>query len=123
MFQLKSRVYIQFYENRIKVSRLDTQESVEEKSEEAFSSSRLIIGDFEIAETCLRTMIKKLWNSRWGLPQLFALVQVMEKCEGGLSNVEKRVIKEVVERCGAKKVKIYEGKYPLSLSDALKLLQ
>ena len=63
--------------------------SLEEKSKEAFSSSRLIIGDFVAAETCLRTLIKKLWNSRWGLPQLFALVQVMEKCEGGLSNVEK----------------------------------
>lgn len=123
MFGLKSQVYIQFYENRIKVSRLDTQESVEEKPKEAFSSSRLIIGDFVAAETCLRTLIKKLWNSKWGSPTLLAVVQVMEKCEGGLSKVEKRIIQEVVERCGAKKVKIYEGKYPLSLSEVPKHLQ
>ena len=46
MFDFTIPIYIQLYENRIKITRLDTQEVVEQIAEEPFTSVRLLLGDF-----------------------------------------------------------------------------
>lgn len=115
-------LYIQFYENRIKISRLDTDEVVEQVAPEPFTSSRMLLGDFEKGEKCLRLAIQKLNVGRWITPKINAVVQAMSKTEGGLSKVEVRAFQELTERCGGRKVYIYQNDRPLRLREAESLL-
>ncbi|MFT7099751.1 MAG: hypothetical protein ACJA19_000250 [Bacteroidia bacterium] len=47
----------------------------------------------------------------------------MSKTEGGLSAIEIRSFKEVIERCGAKKVFISQNENTLGIHEALKALK
>ncbi len=60
MFDFTIPIYVQLYENRIKITRLDTQEVVEQIAEEPFTSVRLLLGDFENGEKCLKLALIKL---------------------------------------------------------------
>jgi len=123
MFDFTIPVYIQFYENRIKITRLDTQEVVEQIAEEPFTSVRLLLGDFENGEKCLKLALIKLKFRKWLSPQLSAIVHAMSKTEGGLSAIEMRGFKELIERCGAKKVFIYQNENTLGIHEALQVLK
>lgn len=123
MFQLTIPLYIQFYENRIKITRLDTNEVVEQVAPEPFTSVRLLLGDFEKGENCLKLAIKKLKMRKVFAPQLIVIVQAMSMTEGGLSTIEMRAFKEVCERCGGKEVYIYQNEKPLEIQEALKALK
>jgi hypothetical protein len=123
MFDFTLPIYIQFYENRIKITRPDTQEVVEQIAEESFTSVRLLLGDFENGEKCLKLALIKLKFRKWLSPQLSAIVHAMSKTEGGLSAIEIRSFKEVIERCGAKKIIIYQNENTLGIHEALKALK
>ena len=123
MFLKPIPFYIQFYENRIKITRLDTREEVEQVAIEPFTTVRLLMGDFEKAENCLRLAIKKLKLNKWISPQFNAIVHPMSKTEGGLSLVENRGFKELAERSGGKKVLVYEKREALEIQEALRILK
>lgn len=123
MFFKPIPLYIQFYENRIKITRLDTREEAEQVAIEPFTTVRLLMGDYEKAENCLRLAIKKLHLNKWISPQFNAIVHPMAKTEGGLSLVESRGFKELAERSGGKKVLIYEKKEALGIQEALRILK
>lgn len=116
-------LYIQFFENRIKITRLDTEEVVEQIAPQPFTSVRLLLGDFENGEKCLQLAIKQLNLSKWLAPQMNAVAQAMSMTEGGLSKVEIRAFKELTERCGARKVYVYENDEPLRVLKAINLLK
>lgn len=52
-----------------------------------------------------------------------AIVHAMSKTEGGLSAIEMRGFKELIERCGAKKVFIYQNENTLGIHEALQVLK
>lgn len=75
--------------------------------ESRFSTSRLLVGEFEAADECLRAGFKTLKIMTFPLyvkPNVTIFPQ--EMCEGGLCSVERRVLLELGYSAGAKKVEI-----------------
>ncbi|MBR9861463.1 hypothetical protein GYB22_12115 [bacterium] len=117
-------VYIQLFENKAVITRLDTREKIYSNSGLKFSNERLIIADFLNAEKTLKETLKRLIPNSFAIfPHLKVVIQQMEKTEGGLSSVEKRVLKEVCERNGAKYAITVEGNEALSIEQALEHLK
>ncbi len=95
--RIRASAYLKVYRNRFWLRDLHTGNTVEGVSEKSFSTSRLIVGDFVVAEALLRKLYKQLYSSRLLLPQARVVTQVMELNEGGLCAVEMRVLRELIE--------------------------
>ena len=53
---------------------------------------------------------------------LTVLIQQLEGTEGGLSDIEKRALRDLAEMAGGRKVVICEDSRPLTIADALSRL-
>ncbi len=74
-----------------------------------------MIGQFLVAENLLKRAVKEM--SKGGIFAISprVLIQPLEMVEGGLSEIEERVLKEVTMGAGASKVVVWVGR---ELSDA-----
>lgn len=116
-------IYIKLYTNKVEVIRLDNGEAIEQKAINDFSNSRLVIADFTYATELIQSIIKGLIPKTIFSKRLTILIQQMEKFEGGLSPIETRVISEIGERIGGKRVKVIYGTDSKSLKEALLTLE
>lgn len=117
--------YLQIRTNSMTLKNIETHEEYSSTGE--FSSSRLIIGDFAIAEYVLFQLIDAMkLNVRMPLtPHHRIVVQALEKNEGGLSPVEVRVLEEVVVSAfnhKVKKVVVSHDELPMPQKQAEALL-
>lgn len=77
----------------------------------AFSNVRLLVADFAAAQQLLQSGVTELLPRRflrlsWP-PQL--LIQPLERLEGGLSQIEERILMELGLGCGARTVRLHLG--------------
>jgi hypothetical protein len=93
----KVPVYIKVYHNKIEITNINTQQTIAKTSTTKFSSNRLLVAEFNSAEILIREILKELGLSRRTLK---VLIQQMEELEGGLSEVEKRVLRDLAEQAG-----------------------
>ncbi|MEL0166782.1 MAG: rod shape-determining protein [Pseudomonadaceae bacterium] len=76
---------------------------------------RVLIGDFALAEKYLQWLLRKAAGNRL-LPAVPRLVMQQRDClEGGLTEVELRVLRELALGAGAREVLVVEGAQQLSL--------
>ena len=109
----KTDVYVQVLENAVRAKNIATGQSVEQRSQEPFSHPRALVGNFTQAEVSIKTAVSEIKGS--GLFQsLRILIQPMAKCEGGLTQIESRVLRELALGAGAAKVIVWVGE---ALSD------
>lgn len=78
--------------------------------ENPFSHPRILVAKFQLAEKILMHAVKQVFKD-----QLFAasprmVFQPMEKLEGGITDIENRVYRELCLGAGAREVVIYSGK-------------
>jgi hypothetical protein len=124
MFFKRIPVYIKVYSNQIEVINLKSGETASRKALEPFSNQRLVLSDFNNASKLLRIVIDDLQLKTKIFGSSFkALIQQMEKLEGGLSNIEKRALRDLAELSGASYVKIIEHTQNLSNQEALMELE
>lgn len=112
---LRSTLYVRVRPNRFDVRHLESGREATHISEKPFTTIRLLIGEFLVAESALRAAMKDV---RYGVPYLAAPTVVMHPLamtEGGLSPVEQRVLMEVAEGAGAKRAAVWVGR---ELNDA-----
>ncbi len=117
--------YLQIRTNSMTLKNLETHEEYSAAGE--FTSSRLIVGEFFVAEYVLYQLICKM-GLKVKLP--FAsrhriLVQALDKNEGGLSMVEHRLLSEVVYSAFNQKIKklvIIDDTLPLPQTQAKEVL-
>ena len=105
----KNRFYIRLYINRIEITDLTNWKSISEISETEFNNQRLLIADFVKAEKFINNVFKKHGFSS---KKSIGIIQQMEMSEGGLSDVEKRVLLELFSQIGIREIYVDE-----SLSD------
>jgi rod shape-determining protein MreB and related proteins len=99
--------YIKIYFNAIEVTHLDTGETIKRSSLEKFSTKRLVIADFNIVELLVRNTIDEFEISKGIIKKAFhALVQQMEIFEDGISEIEKRAMRDIAYQAGAVKVNL-----------------
>ncbi|MBI5634676.1 MAG: hypothetical protein HZA15_14495 [Nitrospirae bacterium] len=101
-------IYIKVYANRfrLKVAEEGNRE-IDISASEPFTTERLIVGNFEPAVKILKEGIKKAYGKRLVKPII--VIHPLEKIEGGLSQIEKRVLKDLGEGAGARKVYFWVG--------------
>ena len=73
-----------------------------------FAHPRVLVANFQLAEKLLLWGVKELSNSRIR-PAPRLIMHPLEKLEGGLTDIELRVFRELALGCGARAIKIHVG--------------
>ena len=107
-----SDIYLQVFENRVRARNLSDARTIEITSERPFSHPRGLIGNFAEAENVIKAAVSGV-SGKGLFRSSRILIQAMENCEGGLTQVESRVLKELALSAGAVKVVVGSGA-PLS---------
>lgn len=74
-----------------------------------FSHLRILCGDFTHAEMLLKEVIRRITNGRFISPAPVVVMHPMERLEGGLTEVEKRLFHELALEAGARDVAVHVG--------------
>lgn len=74
-----------------------------------FSHPRLLIADFQKAEKILMHAVREVCARKFLPPSPRVVIQPMEKLEGGLTDIELRVFRELCIGAGAREVVVYVG--------------
>ena len=116
-------IYIKLFINRIEITRLDSEETISKNASDKFSNSRLVLADFENAQSLLKTMLKN-WETKKliFLRSYNAVIQQMENPDDGLSQVERQALAELAEFSGAGNVIVIEHSRKLTNEKALSML-
>ena len=103
------RIYVRILENAFDVCNVDLNLSGYAVAEQPFSSIRLAIASFEAARSTLELALKQVYRQRWlkAAPQL--IMHQLHLSQGGLSEVELRVLHELALAVGAKHVFLWQG--------------
>ena len=136
-----STVYIQLWEERLKIVHVESQLVFEEQPYIAidnkekqkptviavgsaayrllgssryevlnpFSHPRLLVSDFQKAETVLQYGIRAVCKTKLFQPSLIIVIHPREKLDGGLTDMECRVFRELALGVGARKVYLHSG--------------
>jgi len=80
------------------------------RSVNPFSHPRVLVSDYLIAERLLQYAFKIVSKISWIRAAPIAVMHVTENLEGGLTDIERRVLRELAEGAGARRVYIWEGR-------------
>lgn len=75
-----------------------------------FSHPRSFVGNFQLAEKLLQHGIREFHPSRLLRPAPRVVIHQLEKAEGGLTDIEIRVLRELALGGGAREVIVHTGK-------------
>lgn len=106
-------VYVQVFPNRFELKHIESGRTTSALSARAFSTTRLLVGEFLPAEDALKKGIKALHKGRWLAPKPRVVIHPMAMTDDGLSSVEVRVLSELTVGAGARESVIWVG-HPLS---------
>ena len=102
-----STIYVKVYKNKISAKNIETNTEITSDAIEPFTTTRLLVGDFINAENLLRNTLQKAGKNKFSSPVV--VIQPMEMMEGGLSEVETRVLRELANGAGARKAAVWTG--------------
>lgn len=115
-------LYIKVRKNRFEAKNLSFNEDWQAiNAEQPFTTERMLIGTFSVAEPLLTQLITNVTPRSFIRQSLRAVVQPMEMIEGGLSEVEEKILKELALGAGAFKVVLHTGA-ELTTDEARKLV-
>lgn len=108
---MRPTLYLKLSCNQMHLSHLQSGRELRLQADPAFSNQRLLVADFSAAQQLLLRAIAELLPKRFMRlslpPQL--LIQPLERLEGGLSQIEERILLELGLGCGARKVRLHLG--------------
>lgn len=102
-------VYVKVYTNRFELKEIESGNIKSVISPEVFTTKRMLVGQFLNAEKALRNGIKSISKHRWYAASPFVVIQPMEVLDGGLSEVEIRIFKELATSAGARNSVVWVG--------------
>lgn len=113
------RVYIKLRRDVVEITNLETGRTVSHRAAIPFSTTRNLVGDFNSADLTIREALRELGVKLRFWIRLKVLIQQLEGAEGGLSEIEKRALRDLGELAGGLRVYLVEDTRPLSISEAL----
>jgi rod shape-determining protein MreB len=115
-------LYVQVRKNSFWLRHIEGNKEREVSAQTPFTTTRLLVGQYQAAEALLRKAIRDIGNG--GLFQVSPIVVIhpMEMVEGGLSEVEERALRELAKGAGARQVFVHVGA-PLSDPEVLAMSQ
>ena len=102
-------IYVRVSRDKLRLRVIESGAEVEIIPEKPFTTSRLLVGDFGAAERALKEGVKKASGGGWLTPSPAILMHATEMTEGGLSEIETRVLQELAIGAGAMKAKVWSG--------------
>jgi rod shape-determining protein MreB len=106
-------LYVRVARNELRVKHLESGKSLTVSAPEPFTTPRLLVGRFGIAQQALRKAFRELIGGGLLAVAPSVVMQPLEMIEGGLSDVEERILRELAIGAGARKVAVWVGP-PLS---------
>ncbi|WP_432719608.1 hypothetical protein R0381_000254 [Jeongeupia wiesaeckerbachi] len=104
--KFRDTFYIKISKNTITIRCIETQEQATATSE--FSSNRLLVGNFTNADKTIKELVSRVTARRfYKIP--VAVIHPLEMVDGGLSQIEERIFKELALSSGARKAYIHLG--------------
>lgn len=120
---LATNIYVKVYKNKLVIRLLDENQSEKTfAAQNGFTTERLLVGNFIIGEDFLKKSIKEILPKKFFTQIPSVLIQPMEMIEGGLSDIESRVFRELALGAGAVKVALHVGQ-ELTKSQAIERLR
>jgi hypothetical protein len=120
---LMTALYIKVRRNKFEAKNLSSNGAWERMhSERPFTTERLLVGTFSAAEPALTQLLESINSGGFLKKSPQVIIQPMELLDGGLSEVEERIFKELALSAGAVKVVLHTGA-ELSDSEALQLIR
>jgi rod shape-determining protein MreB and related proteins len=116
---LSKSLYVQVRENQFQIRNVDDSRSVQRQANPAFSSQRTLVDNFTAAQQCLKAALSEARGSRFVLSTR-VVIHPVEKIDGGLTQSEDRLYRELAIGAGASKVIVWVG---APLSDAEVMLK
>ncbi len=100
-------IYVKVYADRFVLRNMESADVVEIRRDPSRKSQRTLVGHFTSAEKEFREGFKRV---RRGLIAPWVLMHPMELTEGGITQLESRVLVELADGAGARRVGVWEGK-------------
>lgn len=101
-------IYASIHADRIVARNVDDDREIECLAKIPYSHSRLLVGNFSAAQICLKEAVVEAKGSGFSLATVI-VVQPMDRLEGGLSQVEERLLHELAMGAGAYKALVWVG--------------
>lgn len=107
--ELPKALWVQMYSDRMQI--LNHVEQIEHTilPVQKYDHPRLVIGDFDAAMNTLTQLIK-MKKLPWYDQNPILLLQIQECFDGGISNIEKRILSEMSYNAGARQVFLFDHK-------------
>lgn len=104
-------LYLRIACNHLHMTHLESANELELRAEPPFSNVRLLVADFSIADQLIKKAAQSLIRKRFLRPSLppRMVIHPLERLEGGLSQVEERLLLELGKGSGASKVVVHVG--------------
>lgn len=114
-FDRKITLYIRLSKNKAEIKHIESGKSIVRISSNPFSSDRLILSDFELAEKFLKVVIEELLTGeKKFLRQVEVILQIVDEDVLIIEPIERRAYRDSMEHAGAKAVWICEHQNVLS---------
>lgn len=123
MKAFSTELYVRVFTDAFKVALVSSPGTEQVFSpSQPFTTKRLLVGQFSVAEHCLKNAIESLVGKSLIPKSVAAVIHPQEMIDGGLSEVEEKVFRELGLGAGAKKVAVWVGGVlgPQEVSELLK---
>ena len=115
-------LYVKLMKNRIEVKDLQSGRIIAKTAEKPFSNERLLIADYEVAESLMKSIIQDLHIAETFERPYYFLLQPIDKDITEITPVESRVYHDFATFSGASKVKLYPTRESLTDEEVLRFL-
>ncbi|HAT8493074.1 TPA: hypothetical protein RQK84_004165 [Vibrio vulnificus] len=112
----KNHIHVQFKTGEVKVTHLETDKCII-RACSALAHPRTLMGDFFAIESCLKEILADLLPKKSFSLAPIAIVQFLEKTDGGVTNVEIRAFREAILGAGSKQVYFPESAKSMSKTE------
>lgn len=108
-------MYVKLSKNKVEIKHIESGQSIVRISSNPFSTDRLILSNYELAEKFLRRVIEELLTGEKKFMRLEEVVlQIIDKDILIIEPIERRAYRDSMEHAGAKAVWICEHQNALS---------
>jgi hypothetical protein len=112
---MSQTVYVRVWRNKFTVRAIESGAQIDVAPATPFTTQRLLVGHFTNTESALRDALRQATGPGWFKPSPEVLMHPLEMVEGGLSEIEDRIFRELAIGAGARRVAVWVGP---ELSDA-----
>lgn len=102
-------VYVQVRKNAFRLRHIESRKERDVAAPTPFTTARLLVGQFREAASLLRKAVGELAGGGLFAASPVVVIHPTEMVEGGLSEVEERVLRELALGAGARSVVVHVG--------------